>query len=33
MAVLITATAVLGKSTSDIIEDFMAEAVPDAATG
>jgi hypothetical protein len=32
MAVLITAIAVLGKSTSDIIEDFMAEAVPDAAT-
>jgi hypothetical protein len=31
MAVLITATAVLGKSTSDIIEDFMAEAVPACA--
>jgi hypothetical protein len=33
MAVLITAGAVMGKSTSDIIEDFMAEAVPDTATG
>jgi len=31
MAVLITATAVLGKSTSDIIGDFLNEAVPDWA--
>jgi hypothetical protein len=31
MAVLITAAAVMGKSTSDIIEDFLNEAVPDGA--
>jgi hypothetical protein len=31
MAVLITADAVMGKSTSDIIEDFLNEAVPDRA--
>ena len=31
MAVLITATAVVGKSTSDILEEFMAEAFPDTA--
>jgi hypothetical protein len=29
MAVLITAGAVMGKSTSDIIQDFLNEAVPD----
>jgi hypothetical protein len=29
MAVLITPTAVMGKSTSDIIEGFLAEALPD----
>jgi hypothetical protein len=28
MAVLITPTAVMGKSTSDIIQDFLAEALP-----
>jgi hypothetical protein len=28
MAVLITASAVMGKSTNDIIEDFLNEAVP-----
>jgi len=28
MAVLITPTVVMGKSTSDIIEDFLAEALP-----
>jgi hypothetical protein len=33
MAVLITAAAVMGKSTSDIIEDLLNEAVPDAPTG
>ena len=31
MAVLITASNVMGKSTSDIIGDFLQEAVPDAA--
>jgi hypothetical protein len=31
MAVLITPSAVMGKSTSDIIEDFLNEAVPDCA--
>ena len=31
MAVLITPTAVMGKSTSDIVEDFLNEAVPDDA--
>jgi hypothetical protein len=31
MAVLITPSAVIGKSTSDIIEDFLNEAVPDWA--
>jgi len=31
MAVLITADAVMGKSTGDIIEDFLNEAVPDWA--
>jgi hypothetical protein len=31
MAVLITAGAVMGKSTSDIIEDFLNEAAPDGA--
>jgi hypothetical protein len=30
MAVLITAAAVMGKSTSDIIEDLLHEAVPEA---
>jgi len=29
MAVVITPTAVMGKSTSDIIEGFLAEALPD----
>ena len=29
MAVLITASTVMGKSTNDIIEDFLNEAVPD----
>jgi hypothetical protein len=29
MAVLITADTVMGKSTSDIVEDFLNEAVPD----
>ena len=29
MAVLITPTAVMGKSTSEIIEGFLAEALPD----
>ena len=28
MAVLITASGVMGKSTNDIIEDFLNEAVP-----
>lgn len=32
MAVLITATAIVGKSTSDIIEDFLAEAHLDEPT-
>jgi hypothetical protein len=31
MAVLITPSAVMGKPTSDIIEDFLNEAVPDSA--
>jgi len=31
MAVLITPSAVMGKSTSDIIQDFLDEAVPDRA--
>ena len=31
MAVVITADAVMGKSTSDIVEDFLNEAVPDWA--
>lgn len=31
MAVLITADTVMGKSTSDIVEDFLNEAVPDWA--
>jgi hypothetical protein len=31
MAVLITAGTVMGKSTSDIIQDFLTEAVPDCA--
>jgi hypothetical protein len=31
MAVLITPSEVMGKSTSDIIEDFLNEAVPDWA--
>ena len=31
MAVLITPSAIMGKSTSDIIEDFLNEAVPDCA--
>jgi hypothetical protein len=31
MAVLITASTVMGKSTSDIIGDFLNEAVPDSA--
>jgi hypothetical protein len=31
MAVVITASEVMGKSTSDIIEDFLNEAVPDWA--
>jgi hypothetical protein len=31
MAVLITPTAVMGKSTDDIIQDFLNEAVPDWA--
>jgi hypothetical protein len=31
MAVLITADAVKGKSTTDIVEDFLSEAVPDWA--
>jgi hypothetical protein len=31
MAVLITASEVMGKSTGDIIEDFLNEAVPDWA--
>ena len=31
MAVLITPTAVMGKSTSDIVEDFLNAAVPDWA--
>jgi hypothetical protein len=31
MAVLITPSAVIGKSTSDIIEDFLAEAFTDGA--
>jgi hypothetical protein len=31
MAVLITPSAVMGKSTNDIIEDFLNEAVPDHA--
>jgi hypothetical protein len=31
MAVLITATAIVGKSTNDIIEDFLTEAGLDAA--
>jgi hypothetical protein len=31
MAVLITAAAVMGKSTSDIIEDFLNDAVPGGA--
>ena len=31
MAVLITADTVMGKSTSDIIQDFLNEAVPDWA--
>jgi hypothetical protein len=30
MAVVITPTAVMGKSTTDIIEDFLAEALPEA---
>jgi hypothetical protein len=33
MAVLITSSAVMGKSTSDIIEDFLNEAVPDGTDG
>ena len=32
MAVLITPTAIVGKSTSDIIEDFLAEAHLDEPT-
>ena len=31
MAVLITPSEVMGKSTGDIIEDFLNEAVPDWA--
>jgi hypothetical protein len=31
MAVLITPSAVMGKSTADVIEDFLNEAVPDWA--
>jgi hypothetical protein len=31
MAVLITPTAVMGKSTNDIVEDFLNAAVPDWA--
>jgi hypothetical protein len=31
MAVVITASAVMGKSTSNIVEDFLNEAVPDWA--
>ena len=33
MAVLITADAILGKSTNDILEDFLAEREEDAADG
>jgi hypothetical protein len=33
MAVLITADAILGKSTNDILEDFLAENEGDAAGG
>jgi hypothetical protein len=33
MAVLITASAVMAKSTNDIIEDFLNEAVPHSAHG